>query len=566
MIRSVTQQPGRRDVLRAAGLAGIAATLAACTSDHPSPTHTRSRTRSVGTPPAGPGTSSSATSSAASSTPGPSTSGGSSPVGPTSSGPGGPGSTTGAGRPRPDYARLKSQLSGTLARPGDRAYKPGQLLYNPRFRDQRAPQAIAYCARPADVVACVRFAADTRTPIRIRNGGHSYGGWSSGPGLVVDLAAMKAIRVNHAKMTATVEAGAVLAEVYAALAGKGVSIGGGSCPTVGITGLTLGGGVGLLTRAYGLTCDQLESVEIVTADGRLRTADAHTHSDLFWALRGGGGSFGAVTKLTFRVRRAPMMDTFAMHWPLSSANDVLPAWQHWIDHAPREMMSTCKLLANSGGSIVEVLSWWIGSRSPGRHISSLRKATPAPTSSTRSRADYLATMFTAAGCSPSESAGSCVANGWAASNRDPASAASAIVGAPLPRKAIAALVDALGAVTRLPGPVGGAASFDAFGGAVGDLDPDATAFRWRHGLADIQYSATWSSASATHTAPYDRYVHRQRETLRPWLGDAAYVNYADPSMHQYAKAYWGPNLTRLRKIKHSYDPHNLFSFPQSVPL
>jgi FAD/FMN-containing dehydrogenase len=175
-------------------------------------------------------------------------------------------------------------------------------------------------------------------------------------------------------------------------------------------------------------------------------------------------------------------------------------------------------------------------------------------------------MLNAAGCSPNESAGACVAKGWAPQNRDPTSAASAIVVAHLPHKAISSLLDALGEVSRLPGPVGGAASFDAFGGAVADMDPDATAFRWRKGQADIQYSATWSSARATDTGPYDRYVHRLRETLRPWFGDAAYANYADPSLHQYAKAYWGPNLDRLRRMKRAYDPHNLFSFPQSVPL
>ena len=457
-------------------------------------------------------------------------------------------------------------MSGKLARPGDRDYQPDQLLYNPRFRDQRPPQAIAYCKSARDVQACVRFAADTGTRMRVRNGGHSYGGWSSGTGLVVDVAGMNKMKVDHKTMTATIESGAVLAEVYAHLAARGVSIGGGSCPTVGVTGLTLGGGVGLLTRAYGLTCDQLQSIEVVTADGRLRTADAHSDANLFWALRGGGGSFGAVTKLTFRVRPAPMMDTFSMHWPLSSATEVLPAWQNWINHAPREMMSTCKLLASTGGSIVEVLSWWIGSRSPDRSIAALRKATPAPTSSVHSRADYRSTMMNAAGCSPTESAGSCVAKGWAPENRDPTSAASAIVVAHLPHKAISSLLDALGEVSRLPGPVGGAASFDAFGGAVADMDSDATAFRWRKGQADIQYSATWSSARATDTAPYDRYVHRLRETLRPWFGDAAYANYADPSLHQYAKAYWGPNLNRLRRIKRAYDPHNLFSFPQSVPL
>ena len=125
-------------------------------------------------------------------------------------------------------------------------------------------------------------------------------------------------------MTAKVGAGALLVDVYTQLAAANVSIGGGSCATVGITGLTLGGGQGVLSRAYGLTCDQLRSVDIVTADGKARTVDANTDADLFWALRGGGGgSFGAVTALTFAVKPAPQITTFFLQWPWTNAATVL---------------------------------------------------------------------------------------------------------------------------------------------------------------------------------------------------------------------------------------------------
>lgn len=171
--------------------------------------------------------------------------------------------------------------------------------------------------------------------LRIRNGGHCYGGWSSGPGLVVNLAKLNTVRVNAGGTTATIGAGALLADVYSQLGAKGVSIGGGSCATVGVTGLTLGGGVGVLARTYGLTCDQLKSVQVVTADGRVRTVSADTDADLFWALRGGGGSFAAVTELTFAVRPAPPVQTFFLQWGLSSAAAVLAAWQEWMPKAPR---------------------------------------------------------------------------------------------------------------------------------------------------------------------------------------------------------------------------------------
>ena len=143
-------------------------------------------------------------------------------------------------------------------------------------------------------------------------------------GLVADLRKLNTISVDTAAMTAKVGAGALLADVYTQLAAKNVSIGGGSCATVGVTGLTLGGGQGVLSRAYGLTCDQLRSVDIVTADGKARTVDANTDADLFWALRGGGGgSFGAVTALTFNVKPAPTLTTFFVQWPWTDAAAVL---------------------------------------------------------------------------------------------------------------------------------------------------------------------------------------------------------------------------------------------------
>ncbi|MDQ2796268.1 MAG: FAD-binding protein, partial [Actinomycetota bacterium] len=229
--------------------------------------------------------------------------------------------------------------------PGESTYRPGALLYNPRFANQPKPKAIAYCAHRSDVINCVRFAAEGGAALRIRNGGHSYGGWSSGPGLVANLAAMNAVQVDHSAMTATIGAGALLADVYSQLDAKGVSIGAGSCATVGLTGLALGGGVGLLTRLYGLTCDQLVSAVVITADTQTRTVSADRNPDLFWALRGGGGSFAAVTSLTFKVRPAPRVQEVFLQWPGSDAAQVLSAWQDWSGSTPRELWSTCKILA-----------------------------------------------------------------------------------------------------------------------------------------------------------------------------------------------------------------------------
>lgn len=450
--------------------------------------------------------------------------------------------------------------------PGQSSYRPQDLLYNPRFAKQSKPKAIARCARDTDVVDCVRFAAAGGAPLRIRNGGHSYGGWSSGPGLVADLAAMKDVKVDTSAMTATVGAGALLADVYTKLDGLGVSIGAGSCATVGITGLTLGGGVGLLTKSYGLTCDQLVSARVVTADGNTLTVDANEHPDLFFALRGGGGSFAAVTSLTFKVRKAPRVQEVFLQWGGSDAEQVIGAWQDWSGNTPRELWSTCKVLARPGEGVRAVVAaFWIGDGSPDRQISKLLKATPAPTTNSPSANPYGAAMLAAAGCDGSASA--CISAALTPAQRVPEAAASSILQKALPDKAISALVDAVRAGMDVGGMVEGGVSFDALGGAVSDVATGGTAFPWRSALADIQYTATWNYHSATtHPERYDAFVQKERTALVPYVGTSGYANYADPALNDYATAYWGPNLERLKQVKKTYDPHKVFSFPQAVPI
>lgn len=470
--------------------------------------------------------------------------------------------------PKPTFARLARQLSGTLALPGTSEYRPKDLLYNPRFLSQREPAAIALVANAADVAACVRFSAEGGGPLRIRNGGHSYGGWSSGPNLVVDLTELNSVEVDESRRTATIGAGARLAEVYSELGAKGVSIGGGSCATVGITGLTLGGGVGVLARTYGLTCDQLASVQVVTADGRTRTVDADTDGDLFWALRGGGGGFGAVTALTFNVRPAPRIQTFFLEWTsLAAAQPVLAAWQEWIGGTPRELWSTCKLLVEPGqGSRVLVAGTWIGSGSPAAQLNALLAQTPRPAQNSRGGGSYGATMLAEAGCS-GESANACISRSLDAAHRQPFAASSSILQKTLATPGVQSIVQAVQQGSEVADMVEGGVSFDAFGGAIAEPASDATAFPWRSALADIQYTATWPSALAgTNPARFDNFVQSMRRALQPYVGNAAYVNYADPHLRDYAVAYWDSNLPRLTSIKRTYDPQDVFSFPQSVPL
>ena len=469
---------------------------------------------------------------------------------------------------RPALDRLSTQLSSPLLRPGSAGYVARVGLYDPRFDAVRRPVAIAACRTPADVVACVRAAADGGPPLHLRAGGHSYGGWSSGPGLVADVRPMASVAVDRAAGTARIGAGTRLAEVYDALGRRGVALAAGSCPSVGLTGLALGGGVGVLTRAFGLTCDAIRSVQLVTADGVLREVGPSRDPDLFWALRGGGGgSLGAVTALTVAVRPAPTVHTFFLAWGGSSAAAVLSSWQAWMTGRDRRLWSTCKLLsAPARGSLRAVVAGtWLGDAAGlDAELSPLLRAVgPAPRSRSASTLGYAAAMQLEAGC-PGRDPVSCLQHAHAPASRRPFAGSSVILRNPLPPAGVEAAVAGARRALEVAGIVEGGLSFDALGGAVDDLRPTDTAFVHRGAIAIVQSTATWARAG-DDPFPYDTYVRGLRAVLVRWTGPAAYVNYADPSIRDYGRAYWGANLERLSAVKRHYDPAALFTFPQAVP-
>jgi hypothetical protein len=262
-----------------------------------------------------------------------------------------------------DWSALANSLQGTLVRPGSPLYQEAHQLYSTRF-DGVYPQAIAYCAAPADVQVCLAFVRKFSLPLAARGGGHSYAGYSTTTGLVVDVTRMNAVQVDASTGNALVGAGARLIDVYAAVAQHGRVIPAGSCPTVGIAGVTLGGGVGVLGRKFGLTCDNLLSAHVVLADGRLLVCDAATNADLFWALRGGGGgNFGVVTSFTFQTHPVSTLSLFTFDWPWSAAAAMVAAWQNWAPRAPDELWSNCLLLGTgnkNAGPVARVNGAYVG--------------------------------------------------------------------------------------------------------------------------------------------------------------------------------------------------------------
>ncbi|MGW0392685.1 FAD-binding protein [Streptomyces sp. NPDC003042] len=246
-----------------------------------------------------------------------------------------------------DFGALARAMDGRVVRPGDGDYAEARQLFQPRY-DAVRPGAVAYPAHAGDVAVCLDFARRSAVPVVPRGGGHSYPGWSTrAAGLVVDAGSMATVAVEGDEVRTG--AGARLADVQGALAARGLGIPAGLCPSVGIAGLTLGGGLGLASRAYGTTCDRLLGARVVTPDGVVREADADSDPSLFWALRGGGGgNFGVVTEFRFRTHRVADAAFAELHWPGADSPAVLGGWQRWLAGLPDPFWSQVEFTVELG--------------------------------------------------------------------------------------------------------------------------------------------------------------------------------------------------------------------------
>jgi FAD/FMN-containing dehydrogenase len=472
-----------------------------------------------------------------------------------------------------DWRRLGARLHGELRRPGQPGYRETAALYDPRF-DHSHPAAVASVGSESDVAHCISFARRFNLPLAIRSGGHSYLGASTGRGLVIDLRGLNSVENDPGGATAVVGAGAALVDVYAALAADAVSIPAGSCPTVGISGLTLGGGVGVVGRQYGLTSDRLVAARVVTADGTTVQADRVNSSDLLWALRGGGGSFGVVTQLSIATHPTSALAHAYLAWPWSAAVAVTSAWQQWAPAAPHALWSTCHLLAppaRPGVPTVAVAAVYLGASADlDRHLDGLVANIPvSPTTRSVSSDDYETTMMLEAGCA-TQSVASCHLAGQTAGGTLPRGAfvaASDFFDHPIPPEGIAAAVQAVAARAADPALGPGGVALDVLGGAIDDLAPDATAYVHRGALFNAQYTASWGTAGgAGELGRNRRSLASVYRALHRFGNGQAYQNYPDPTLPDPLAAYYGSNLPRLVEVRRRYDPHGLFAQPQGVPL
>ncbi|WP_344874378.1 FAD-binding oxidoreductase [Nonomuraea antimicrobica] len=437
---------------------------------------------------------------------------------------------------------MRRELAGTLVLPGDAGYTTARRLFNPAY-DQVRPQAVAYCESAGDVSACLGFARANGVPVTSRSGGHSYAGWSTGTGLVIDVSRMNA--VSYADGQATVGAGAKLIDVYDRLSRRGVSIPAGTCPTVGIAGLALGGGIGVVSRKHGLTCDALESVRLVTADGRVLTCDADHHAGLYWACRGGGGgNFGVAVSFTFRTFAASRLTVFFLHWPWSKAGAAVRAWQSWAPSAPDELWSALHLTRSARGLDVAVVGAYTGPASAlNRLLDRLAERVGRPSSRSVRTTSHLDAMKIMGGCS-SMSVDRC-----RRMPREAFGAKSHLAYRELPADGVRALVNG---VARSGGH---SVLLDAMGGAIGRVAPTATAFPHRAALFSVQYYAEGTSRS---------WLRDLHTNMSRYFGNHGYVNYIEADLKNWRSAYYGANAARLAEVKSTYDPGRLFRLPQGV--
>lgn len=472
------------------------------------------------------------------------------------------------------WAALGEGLEGTLLRPGDRDFAAARKSADPRF-DAVRPAAVAYCTGPGDVAECLTFARRHRIPVAVRSGGHSSAGWSTGTGrLVVDV--QKMAEVTAAGRRATAGAGAKLIDVHARLAAHKRTVPTASWPTVGVSGLTLGGGIGAVARAYGPACDSLTGATLVTADGRERHVTEDSDADLFWALRGAGnGQFGVVTSLEFRTHVAPACLTFFLSWPWERAAGVVRAWQRWAPVAPEEIGTQLHLSAPAGGrpGSVRMSGLSLGARREvENHLDRLagRIGEPFCDLSLR-RHSFLDAVKVLGGVS-----------GWSLAQahqrgtlpgrtkrgrvpREPYAVRSDFYLRPLPVDGIGVLLGRVERLARLRDGGAGTVALDALGGAVNRPRPDATAFVHRQARFLARYSVSWPhTADAETVAGHRGWLDATHAAMRPWAGGSAYQNCPDPALRDWRRAYYGSNAERLAKIKAFHDPDRLFSFPHAL--
>jgi FAD/FMN-containing dehydrogenase len=443
---------------------------------------------------------------------------------------------------------LRASVTGRVIGPEDSGYDEARTLFYGGF--DRRPTAIVRVADSDDVAKVVSFAGETGSPLAVRSGGHSVAGHSViDEAIVLDLSDMRGVEVDAAQRTAWAQAGLTAAEFSAAAGAHGLAIGFGDTGSVGIGGITLGGGVGYLVRKYGLTIDDLIAADIVTADGRLVRADAGTNPDLFWAIRGGGGNFGVATRFQFRMHELPSVVGGMLFLPATP--EVVAGFMAEAESAPEELSAIANVMPampmpflpaeQHGRLVVMAFMCYAGPTGDGQRALAPFRALAEPI------ADLLRPMSYHEIYPP-----------------EPEDYHPTAVGHTMfmdrvgldEAKTIVEYLEASDAMLRVT-------QLRVMGGAMARVPVEATAFAYRG-------SRIMANVGAFYEGPEDMVVRRAWvEELAGALRQSdggAYVGFlGDEGEERVRAAYPGSTWERLRQVKARYDPDNLFRFNQNIP-
>ena len=445
---------------------------------------------------------------------------------------------------------LRPRLGGQALLPGDPQLASVRDVYNAMHGGQ--PALTIRCTGAADVSHGVRFARDRAMPLAVRGGGHSIAGLSAvDGGLLLDLSPMDGVQVDPERRLAHVQGGALWADVDRETQALGLATPGGVVSDTGVAGLTLGGGYGWLRRKHGLSCDNVVSAQLVSADGRLRTASPDSNPDLFWAIRGGGGNFGVVTSFTFELHPlGPNVAFAATFYPLDEVADVLRNWRAYVAGAPDEVTSVVVTLtfpsdpamppAVQGQAVAIVGGVYAGDTDEGMRVMQPLRELGTP-------------LFDMSGATPFTDVQSgfdwlfprnAQRSYWKSQYLDELSdgAVDAIAAAALSR----------------PSPVAVVATFH-MGGAIRKVDSGATAFSARSPEFMVSIDGNWADPAQDDEVV--AWVRARWAKIREFGTGAVYLNFtglADEPLDAGVDSAFGRNLRRLAEVKAKYDPDNLF--------
>jgi FAD/FMN-containing dehydrogenase len=444
-------------------------------------------------------------------------------------------------------------LRGTLIRPGDDAYEEARKVWNGMI-DKR-PALIVRCAGVADVMSAVQFARGNNLLVAVRGGGHNVAGNAvCDGGMVIDLSLLKSIRVDPAAQTARAEPGLTWGEFDRETQAFGLATTGGLVSTTGISGFTLGGGIGWLVREYGPTCDNLLSADVVTADGRLVTASPHENADLFWGIRGGGGNFGVVTSFEYRLHPVgPMVLGGLVLHPVAKAKELLRFYRDFAAKAPEELTTLVVFITAppapfipetlQGAPMVGVALCYSGRMEDGAQVVQPLKEFGPPSVDLVGPIPYrvLQSMFDAG-------APSGLLNYWKSEYLED-----------LSDEAIEVLAERVMGISSPLTQV----HVHHLGGALSRVAEDETAFGHRKLPFILNIISLWTDpAQSTSQTRWTREFHN---AMRRFSGGGVYVNFLGEEGEDRVRAAYGDaKYRRLAALKDKYDPTNFFRRNQNI--